>query len=249
MSIAARVLWDGKSAQAFLDRCSKQTRFATAVALTRTAKRIETELKAEMPKVFDRPTRYTLNSLYTKPATKATLTASVKIKDEAVKSIAPIVWLAPQVYGGARPLKRSEALLRRAGVLGPSEYAVPAQGAKLDAYGNMKRSQIVAILSDVQAHFDPAQNSSRASRAKRARGRRRGGIYFAARAGGHLKPGVYERIGTGFGSAVRPVLIFVQGAPTYRKRLDFFGVGQRVIDRHYTNEFDRAMAHAIRTAA
>ena len=81
-----------------------QVPFATALALTNTAKFIETKIKEEIPRAFDRPTRFTLNSTYIRPATKQRLWAEVKIKDESFKAVAPIKWLAPQIYGGSRGL-------------------------------------------------------------------------------------------------------------------------------------------------
>lgn len=235
-----------KRTMSFMER--QQLPFATAMALTKTAKFVEGKIREEMPRVFDRPTRYTLNSLHTKPARKTDLAAEVKVKDESFKAKPPIQWLSPQIYGGGRGHKRFEERLIQAGVMAANEYAVPGSGAQLDGYGNMRSSQIVAILSDVQAHWDKAQNSTRESRAKRAKRRKRGGLYFAARAGGHLKPGVYERIGFAFGSAIRPVLIFTTKRPTYRKRLRFFEIAEQSGAMRFRLEFARAMRQAMATA-
>jgi hypothetical protein len=226
----------------------EQMPFATALALTRTAKFVEQKIREEMPRAFDRPTAFTLNSLRTKTATKRELWAEVKVKDESVKATPPIRWLSPQIYGGTRGPKRFEQRLRAAGVLGASEYVVPASGAKIDSNGNMNKGQMVAILSDLAAHWDAASNSTKASRAKRASRRKRGGIYFYLRtARGKLKRGIYERIGTGFGSAVRPVLI-ITGAQRYRKRLRFFEIAEKVSKMRFPLEFNLAMRQAVRTA-
>ena len=245
-----KVTIDVKPVQRFVDDLAKQTLFATAKALTDTAKEAEKAIKGEMAKSLDRPTPFTLNSLRTKPATKANLTAEAKIKDEAANAKPPTVWLAPQVYGGVRLAKRSEERLRRAGVLAANEFVVPGQGAKLDQYGNMSRGQLQAILADMQAHWDHSQNSTATSRAKRQRRRdaQKGAVYFTPRPGSALQRGVYQRIGFGFGSAIRPVLIFVQGAPRYAKRVRFYEVGQRAVEQHFENYFDMAMREAIRTA-
>lgn len=246
-----KVTVDVKPVQRFVDELARQTRYATAVALTKTAQEAEKAIKGEMAKSLDRPTPFTLNSLRTKSATKANLTAEVKIKDEATKAKPPTVWLAPQVYGGVRLAKRSEERLRRAGVLGANEFVVPGQGAKLDQYGNMSRGQLQAILADMQAHWDHSQNSTATSRAKRQRRKdvQKRAVYFTPRPGSTLQRGVYQRIGFGFGgSAIKPVLIFVQGAPRYAKRVRFYEVGQRAVQQHFENYFDMAMREAIRTA-
>lgn len=244
------VVPDLRAMQAQMRRIEReQVPFATAMALTKTAKFVEKKISEEMARVFDRPTRYTLNSLRTAPATKRKLVAEVKIKDESFKAVAPIKWLAPQVYGGTRGHKRFEQRLIQAGVMASNEYAMPGQAAQLDGYGNMSRAQMVAILSDVQAHWDPQQNSTRASRVKRAKRRRRGGIYFAVTVRrGKLRPGVYERIGFGFGTAVRPVLVFVRKQPAYRKRLRFFETAEQVSAMRFRMEFNLAMRQAVRTA-
>jgi hypothetical protein len=217
----------------------EQVPFATAVALTRSAKNAETNLKAEIGRVFERPTPFTQNSIYTRVATKRDLTASVEVKNFAGKADAPIRWLAPQIYGGGRRRKRFEQLLATQGLLPVGLYAVPGLGARLDRYGNMSRGQIVQILSAVGASRDAGQNR----RGKR-KGRRRGGDYFVARAGGHLKPGVYERIGFAFGSAVRPVLLFVK-APFYRKRLRFFEITQDTVRVEFPRQFVIALNAAL----
>ena len=62
----------------------QKTAVPTAIArgLNETAKVIQRELQGEMGRVFDRPTRWTLNSTYVKYATVQTMEAIVKIKDD-----------------------------------------------------------------------------------------------------------------------------------------------------------------------
>ena len=65
-----------------LDRLEReQLPFAAAFALTKTAEEIKKQLQAEMREVFDRPTRYTINSLFLEAATKDRMQARVWIKD------------------------------------------------------------------------------------------------------------------------------------------------------------------------
>ena len=248
--ISAKVFFDGKSAQGFLNDIQKRVDISTAIALTKTAKAIEAEIKDEMGRVFDRPTPFTLNSLYVKTATRSSLQAEVKVKDKSFKGVPAVVWLAPQIYGGPRVEKRSEQRLRRSGVLYPDEFAVPGSAAKLDGYGNMSRGQLQAILADMGSHWDHSQNSTPQSRNKRASRRAvaRRGVYFSPRSGSHLPRGVYERTGFSRGSSIRPVLIFVRGAPRYSKRLRFFEIGERVTAARYPREWDAAMAEGLRIA-
>lgn len=237
---------------AVLKAVSKQVPFAAASALTATAKEIEKAMQEEMRRVFDRPTPYTLRSLRTLPATKETLTATVKLKDDPSKSIPAAKALGHQFEGQERQraIKRAEGALRRIGMLGTGEIAVPGAGAQLDAYGNMARSQITQILSWFQAFGEQGYkaNSTTKTRAKRATGRvgrSYGKRYFYKR----TRPGrgIYEATRTGFGSAIKPVLMFVRTG-VYTPRLDF----KRVADTVYAETFERVFAEkleqAIRTA-
>lgn len=224
--------------------------YAMARSLTKTAQFSALKLKEEMGRVFDRPTPFTLNSLYVSPATKQSLTASVKIKDEALKGNAAIKFLGPEIYGGSRGLKASEHLLQRAGVLPAGWAMVPASAAPLDGYGNLKRGVIQRILSQLHASRDVLANETKASRKRKSR--KVGGRYFAAIPGRartqHLKPGIYERFGFAMGSAIRPVLLFVPRMPSYSRRYRFFEIADQVSRMRWPIEFGLAMRQALATA-
>lgn len=222
----------------------KQVPFATALALTRTAQFSGRKITEEMPRVFNRPTAYTKNAVFIRPATKANLKAEMLIKDESTKAVPAIKWLAPQIYGGGREAKRFELLLRAKGVLDPSQYVVPAAGAKIDAYGNVSRGQLQQILSQLGASRDPLQN--RTARSKR-RNRRARQFFALTKPWGKLKPGIYERIGFAFGSAVRPVFVFIR-QPRYKQRLRFFEIADQTSKMRFPIEFTLAMRQAIATA-
>jgi hypothetical protein len=226
--------------------------FATALALTRTAQFVEQKIKEEIPRAFDRPTRFTLNSTWVRPATKQRLWAEVKIKDESFKAKAPIEWLRAQIYGGSRPMKRFEDRLIAAGRMPPGHYAVPASGATYDAFGNMSRGEIVKLMSDLQSHFDPLQNTTATSAGRRRRSRtKRAQFYFSTwpvnKRTAHLRPGIYRRSEFGFGSSIRPVLIFVKRA-RYRKRFKFFEIADAVAPMRFPLEVSLAMRQALMTA-
>jgi hypothetical protein len=219
---------------------AKRTKQAIADALTRTALIARADLRNEIASVFDRPTPYTLNAITGKAATAANLEAIVKLKDEGSGNL-PTHYLYPQIFGGPRGYKRFEAALHHIGVLPEGMFAIPAAGARLDAYGNMSRGQIVQILSA----FGAAQRTAgyamnRTAESKRRRGRKLP-EFFAVREGGHLAPGIYLRVG----SAIKPVLVFTR-QPTYRKRLRYTDVVQHAIDRHFAKELDATMTQSWR---
>lgn len=231
----------------------KQVPFATALALTRTAKFVQAKIREEMPRVFDRPTRYTLNSTFVEPARKGKLWAQVKIKDDPTGAgTLPINYLAPGIYGGSRKRKGFERRLISAGKMPPNRYAVPASGADLDAYGNIKPSLLVQILSDLQAQFDPTQNTTARSKQRRLRSRTRRATFFfstwpPSQKTSHLAPGIYRRTHLGFGTAIKPVLIFVS-RNRYRSRLKFFQIADQVARSRFKVEFAMAMRQALATA-
>lgn len=229
----------------------KQLPFALAMALTRTGKAVQQENIKEMQRVFDRPTRYTLNSLRLWPASKRELKATVEFRgDYGAKGH----YLWPQIEGGPRVAKRFEIMLQNVLLLPRDMRAVPGEGAKLDAHGNMSAGQIVQILSQLRlqmtAGFESKIGGKTFDKKKVDRAVRRQGYRIFAVGGaerkGKLLPGVYARYDFAFGSAVKPLLVFVR-QPQYRKRLDFFGVSEKAARRIFPGEFDKAMAQALAT--
>lgn len=225
-----------------LAKYEKQVPFATALALTRTAQIAKTELEKEMRSVFDRPTRWTLNSLRLFPAKKDKLEARVWMKNEADKSVPATRWLNPEIEGGPRQDKRSESRLRRKGILPSGKYIVPGKGAKLDSYGNMTKGAITKALSGLSA-FNDAGYSANATGSKRSRAKGNAKRYFVMKRGS-MPIGIAERTSR---NRMHILLAFTR-KPTYSKRLDFYGIGDKVVNRHLKAEFEKAMTKAMRTA-
>lgn len=224
----------------------KQVAFATSVALNRTAKLAKEEGVAEMAKGFDRPTPFTLRSLYMKPATKANLKAMVYVKDQSAggKSRSLAETLGHEFAGGPRTRKRLEMWLERAGYISSDEFVVPGAAAKLDQYGNMSRGQVQQILSQLRAGSDPSSYKSKSTRSK-ASVAKAGGMFWSR--GGKLPRGVWVRYNFASGSAVKPVLLVIK-SPIYKRRINLNEIARRVIDRDFNREFQKAYAMALRTA-
>lgn len=203
--------------------------FVTAYALTKTAQDVRTEERKVMQDVFDRPTRFTLNSLFVKPATKHNLTAIVHFK-EGFGSVPAWRYLGPQVEGGPRRHKSFERHLIRAGIMRQDEFAVPGQGVRLDAYGNMRGGDISRILSQLAASPDAHQNITRRSK---ARVKKRGAARYLLLRGTRAADGIYHRKGT---REIMPVLIFVP-QPQYAKRFPFFETAQQVSRQRFAPHF------------
>lgn len=214
------------------DLSERDAPFLTAYALTATAKDIKAAEVDTMKDVFDRPTNFTLNALYVKPATKRDLVAEVYFKD-GFGSVPAWRYLGPQVEGGARVHKAHELRLIRAGVMQSDEFAVPGKGADLDASGNMPGPTIERILSQLQAAEQFAGYQANMTGKSRARAKRKGvGRYFLLRPGAagsanrNVAPGIYYRAGL---REMVPVIMFVK-QPRYQKRFPFYERAQAVFD-------------------
>jgi hypothetical protein len=238
---------------------AKQARFAAKEALNAVAEKARPALRAEMVSVFDRPTPWVLNSLRIKYATKSNLMAEIAYKDKnSVESSRSM--LEPHVFGGVRHGKGMEGRLRALGLLPGGWFAMPGAAAKLDGNGNMSKGQISLLLNVIGAFTEAGYNKANAKTVARlAKGGRKASQYgqygyewlvnpvSGSRRIKHLAPGVYQRVGSGFGSSLKPVLIFVSKA-NYKQRFDFFGVVDRVVRKEFPAEFDRAFDNALRTA-
>lgn len=229
----------------------KQIPFATIKALNSTAEFVAVELRKEMKRVFENPTPYTLNALRVKYAKKQKLEAYVWFKTDAGKGTPADIYLPPSIYGGERKMKRFEKALQSAGILPAGMFAVPAEGADMDAYGNMSRSQIIQILSYLQAFGEQGYraNMSAARRERMKYNMKAPGIeYFVVRPGTrNLLPGVWKRVSFGAGKAIKPILIFIK-KPVYQQRFKFFEVGNRAANKVFAQYFRESMDYALRTA-
>jgi hypothetical protein len=192
----------------------------TAKALTFTAQSAQKAIVAAMPRVFQSPTRFTLNSTRIEPATPEKLIARVAVKDRAAAgtTVAQNV-LLPGVEGGRRGEKRFERSLRFSGLMVQGEYAVPGAAATLDGAGNLSAAAIRTVLKQLQGEVRGAKGAKRRRLAKR-----KNDLFVGTPAGrGNRPAGVYRREGGGREGQrrLRPLLIFVRKQPTYRARLDF----------------------------
>ena len=213
---------------------SRQIPFVIAKALTNTAQDAKKSLREQLPRVFDRPTPYTLNSLYVAPASKQRLEATVKLKDQAGGKGTPAnKYLAPSIFGGVRNVKRVERLMSAKGILPDGMTIAPGSGAKLDSYGNLARSQYGAIISQLGGQSIAATKRKRKQAAR----------FFVPGETSKLTPGVWAREGAG----IKPVVFFVS-VPQYRKQFDFFGDINKTIQARFGQNLTAAMDYALATS-
>lgn len=228
-----------------------ERRIAAAVAtgLTRTAVEMKQAVQDELPRVFDRPTPYTLNSIFVRPARADRLQAETFFKDDRAGSGTPATkYLLPQVTGGQRSVKRFEKALQLAGAMPAGWYVVPGQGARLDAFGNISKGQIIQVLSQLRitltAGFTRNLPQVRGNERKVIGAlRRAGGRFFVIKPGEKRgTPGVYQREFAG--RTVTPVFIFVRSVG-YRPRFDFDGIAGRVAAERLHPNIARAIGEQL----
>lgn len=230
---------------------------ASQRALLHTAREVKDAEVREMGRVFDRPTRWTLNSFQVR-LDKAEMQARVEIKDGYWYRADN--YLQTQIEGASRRRQKAfEKALQAVGVLPAGWVAVPGERAKLDAYGNQSPGEIRQILSWFDAAERVAgstQNMGVKGRDRRRKGtkKRAGWEYFLVRAGDKrsfvrgnggagthkMQPGIYRRTSYALGSRIEPVMIFVKSA-SYERRFDFYGVARRTIEREFQPRLQAAL--------
>jgi hypothetical protein len=149
---------------------------------------------------------------------------AIGIEPANVRSLRAAVFVRPlqyrylrtQIEGGRRLPKRFEQRIEGEARGARVPGAVPGAGARLNASGNIPKAALLRLLKQA---------------------RTRGSGVFVAREGGHLAPGIWQRKGR---RAV-PLLLFASAAPQYRRRFDFYGVGERAVREAWPREFERAM--------
>lgn len=227
----------------------KQIPFAASVAINKTAIQVQDALAQKMA-VFDRPKPQTKKGIYVAKSNRKQLpisaTVGLKTRD---KGIPVSEYLSANIEGEPRLDKRSEILLRNAGILPGGYQTRPGSGARLDSYGNMSRGQIVQILSYFKA-FGSIQQSGRDKRNKTAsaklnRGKRIPSTRYFVVPDGY--PGLATGIWKGSRNKIEPILIFTRNT-TYKPRYDFYGIARKVVNDRFSRNMDEALQRAIATA-
>src|SRR5690606_984943 len=100
---------------------ARQLPFAHSLIANRLAQQVKKNELDVVRARFDRPTRWTLNSLQLKPGNKNKPQARVWFRSFAPKGTAPDKYLQPQAFGGARGPKRMEKAMLAMGYLKPGQ--------------------------------------------------------------------------------------------------------------------------------
>ena len=241
---------DVKDLTAHLNRLQRrEIRFASALAITRTAQDVRTDLYQNMLNVFDRPTKYVVptnivdpkkkGSLYLIPAEKDNLEAEVYIKNLRLGQAPAWDYLQPQVEGGARKPKGSEQSLRGTGVIGGGQFISPSTQSpyghvRLNKYGNVSAGQMQKILSGLH---------SLRGLPRGAQSRQKSRYFAMPKKGGRTATGIWERDGKKLKK-----LFNVTSQPYYRKRFRFYQVAEASAMKHFRRNFQKSLNQALATA-
>lgn len=195
--------------------------FATSLALTAIARDVAAAERSEMRRAFDRPTPFTLNSLWVSRATPQRMSAAVATKDaSAGGGRSADRWLWWGVAGGRRNAVAFEMGFRRAGLLAPGRALVPVAVPR-DRYGNVARSTYTRVLQALKV-------TGKANRV------------FYGRGGKKRQIGIWER------RHDRLVALFLEvPVPVYRTRFHFADVAERTVERVAQDRFEQALAKEL----
>ncbi len=247
-----------KSVQSQLAKLSgQQAKQAYADALNDGGHHVRRGWQREMQEQFDRPSPYVLRSVQFRPAAPDRLGIDIQPTYYGGKGVDPQKILQAQEFGGARRDKRSEAALRRVGIL-PSGYqtaipATPYPGSD-DGRGNIRGGFLVQLLSYFQAMGEQGYKANMTDRRKarlhKGTKTREGVRFFVSlghlRSGPamHLAPGIWAATGLD-GFIVRPVLMFVRDG-VYEPRISRARVAERADLEPY---IERRIRYRIRRLA
>jgi hypothetical protein len=218
----------------------KEAPMAVAKALTRIATQSKKKQVATMTQVFDRPVPFVLNSLYVQMATPAALEAKVWLRIFPGKGSQAEKFLGPQIFGGQRTHKRFEKALIAKGIMDANDYAIPAEGADFDAYGNMRPSQIVQILSYLGAFAEIGYVANRRAKSKRKINYQ---YLYAKKQYYTMRPGIYKLRGK---KLIR-VMIFVS-RPKYQSIFPFHQIGINLFNAEWKATLTEQIDYMMRQA-
>lgn len=222
----------------------RRLRAAAATGLTRTAKRLSVAWQAEIDSKIDQPVALTKKAVRIEPARADQLSAKVAIKDAAKGGMSQAEYLQQHEYGGGRLVKKFERALIASGAMPDGYITVPGRSVARNGYGNVPRSTIVAVISQLGADFSAGYQQVISKNAgKRAKSQaRHGKRYFVMPVGnGRVNPGVYTRGAT---NELRMVFAFKK-LVSYSRKLTLQSSAADRVQTIAAEEFDRAIEESL----
>lgn len=209
-----------KDAQQFIGKLAKQMPFATAKALTVTARDVRDDVVKELPKHLDKPVAFTRHAFGYQSATKRKLQARI-----FAKSIqAQYLWWA--VEGGTQ-----DAMIQPANV-------------KINKFGNIPRNKLKKLLARPDVFYGTVKGITGLWQ----RGKHRGSRFYAQARTVKGSGGKQFRTRSRAESRGLKLLAVRKSTVRYKTRFDFYGLAERTMDRVWQKNFDEAWRLALATA-
>lgn len=224
----------------------RRLRAAAATGLTRTAKRLAAEWQQEIDSKIDQPMAITKKAVRIEGAKADNLSAKVALKDVSQSGgLSQNDYLQQHEYGGGRLVKKFERALIASGAMPQGYITVPGRGADRNGFGNVPRSTIIAVISQLGKDFSAgyqqviSKDAGRRAKSQARHGKR----YFVMPVGNPsgVSPGVYVR---GADRAMRMVFAFKK-AVNYSRKLTLQSSAQDKVQAIAAEEFDRAIGEHI----
>lgn len=209
-----------KEARGFLRTIEKQMPFATAKALTVTARDVRDEVTKELPKHLDKPVPFTKRAFGYESATKKKLQARVFAKGIQ----AQYLWWA--VEGGTE-----------------SSMIQPVN-VKLNRYGNIPKKKLQKLMARPDVFYGTIKGITGLWQ----RGRQKGSKFVSQVStfrGPRKQTGYKFKVGNFQGLKLLAVR---RASVGYKKRFDFHALSQRVMDQKWQGNLNEAWRLALATA-
>lgn len=223
--------WDEGQVKAVIDDDQLHLSRVIEQALDSTAFDMREGLQVEMRKVFNEPTRFTLNSLKVTRTQNHNMEAYVWLKDPERMSEH---YLLPQILGGGRKTKGFER------ALGDTRM-YPARGLKLTRAGNISRGLITQVLSALGlAEQHQGYQANRTEKSARRNRKRLKDYVYLYEGSGKMPPGIYQRSGLR-GRGLKPIMLEDDQDRKYLPVFEFYKVSELVANERFPYHFNRLL--------
>ena len=209
----------------------KQIRFATAQALTQTAKNLVAQNERDTRAMFESPTKWNTQAFSFEPAKINHQSTVIKRKDKPATTNVPRNkqnYLERLDDGGGRQPKAFEGALKTKKGANKFNYALPTRDTRLNKFGNITRNQVDKILGEVG---------------------QKGSKLFIPRSGSALAikggDGVFERMAR---NKVKKSLHLVNTIPNYQAEFRFYPRMNAYARKQFPKTLQRKFQAAIRSA-
>jgi hypothetical protein len=191
--------------------------------------------KSALPGIIDRPTPFTIRAMFVEKASKKNLSVKIGFKESASKGTPAAKYMHHLNEGGTRPWKRSEVLLRQKGYIQDDQQLIPSKEF-MNQYGNARESQVVKMLSAMQATFEPG-NYSHKTNSRNKTGKLNEFFVNSKKSQSHFGPHVYRKSGR----HKMKLFMWVTKRAQYKKILNY----NELTSEHFAKQFPDAMQKAF----